>query len=311
MPNWVTVRVKTQNPQILSDKLLSTYTQEQIDKEENFADNGEELEKFVDFNKLIPTPSDLNVVKGGASYQDEIRYYDFQKDKVEKQKRLITPILEKTYKEGMTQDEYVQATLPNCLDIHKGKFIEVYNLSAMASNDKIKEEISNVLRGFYNTKTYGNTDWYEFHVDKWGTKWNAQTTYVDEKYGYVEFQTAWSCPFELLEELAKYTDIAVSYADEDTGSNYGVYTITNGVKENVISCSRYNELTDADKIRAITTATVITMGEVYDINEDIFGHYEDGEFNEYFHMPKEEVIEIAQESASEVQATVGNLGLLY
>lgn len=309
MPNWVTVRVKAQNPQVLSDKLLSAYTQEQIDNEENFADNGEELEKFVDFNKLIPTPSDLNIQSGTCSYRNEDHYYDFQKDKVMAQKDRITPILERIYKEGMTQKEYVEVALPIALSFFN-RFEEVYNIPT-GDTKRIEEDLTNILKGFYNFKTYGNVDWYDFHNAKWGTKWNAQTTYVDEKYGYVEFQTAWSCPFELLEELAKYTDIAVSYADEDTGSNYGVYTITNGVKEDVISCSRYNELTDADKIRAITTATVITMGEIYDINEDIFGHYEDGEFNEYFHMPKEEVIEIAQESASEVQAIVGNLGLLY
>lgn len=309
MPNWVTVRVKAQNPQILSDKLLSAYTQEQIENEENFADNGEELEKFVDFNKLIPTPSDLNIQSGAGSYYNEDHYFDFQKDRVEKQKGIITPMLERSYKEGMTQADFLEKAMPFAI-LYKERFGTVYGTN-ISDEKMMKEDLTNILKGFYNFKTYGNVDWYDFHNAKWGTKWNAQTTYVDEKYGYVEFQTAWSCPFELLEELAKYTDIAVSYADEDTGSNYGVYTITNGVKEDVISCSRYNELTNADKIRAITTATVITMGEIYDINEDIFGHYEDGEFNEYFHMPKEEVIEIAQESASEVQATVGNLGLLY
>lgn len=309
MPNWVTVRVKAKNPQIFSEKFLSSFSQEEIDNEENFTDNGDELTKRVDFNILIPTPSDLNVVKGGASYQDEIRYYDFQKDKVEKQKRLITPILEKTYKEGMTQDEYVQATLPNCMGVNTDKFTQVYNIP-ITNEDEIKEDISNVLRGFYNTKTYGNTDWYEFHIDKWGTKWNATTVYVDEENGFAEFQTAWSCPFEILEELAKYTDIAVSYADEDLGSNFGAYTIVNGVKEDLIKSEPYNTLNSKQKVDAIATATALTMGEIYDLNDEVFGSYEDTDFVKYFDMTREQAQEVGQNAVENTQEILSDLGLL-
>ena len=308
MPNWITVRVKAKNPQIFSEKFLSSFSQEEIDNEENLSDNGDELTKRVDFNILIPTPSDLNVVKGGASYQDEIRYYDFQKDKVENQKRLITPILEKTYKEGMTQDEYVQATLPNCMGVNTDKFTQVYNIP-ITNEDKIKEEISNVLRGFYNIKTYGNTDWYEFHIDKWGTKWNATTVYVDEENGFAEFQTAWSCPFEILEELAKYTDIAVSYADEDLGSNFGAYTIVNGVKEDLIKSEPYGSLTNKQKVDAIATATALTMGEIYDLNDEVFGSYDDNDFVTYFDMTREQAQQIGQNAVENTQEILSDLGL--
>lgn len=304
MPNWITVRVKAKNPQIFSEKFLSSFTQKEIEDEENLSDNGEELSKKVDFNVLTPSPSDLSIVAGGVQYQDENDYYDFQKEEVERQKTFITPLLEKTFKEGMTQEEYVKATLPNCLKNHKDKFLQVYKINSID-----EEDLTNVLRGFYNKRVYGNVNWYDFHVTKWGTKWNATTIYVDEESGFAEFQTAWSCPFEILEELAKYTDIAVSYADEDTGSNYGVYEIVDGVRIDYISSSRYMELNNVQKINAIATATALTMGEIYDINEDIFGHYEDGEFNDYFNMPKEQVLKIAQVSVNDTQKVLSQLGL--
>ena len=309
MPNWVTVRVKASNPQMLSEKFLTSFTQEEIDKEENFTDNGDELSKYVDFNILIPTPSDLDVIKGKATYQNEERFYEFQREQVELQEELVTPLLKKLYKEGMTQQEFVELALPECLN-HKENFIKVYNLYPMASEEEIKEDISNTLRSFYNMETYGSTDWYEFHIDKWGTKWNARTMYLDEESGFVEFQTAWSCPFEILEELSKYTDIAVSYADEDLGANFGVYKITNGVTENLIECGNYQQLNNMQKIDAIATATAITQGEIYDLNDEVFGSYEDDELSEYFGMTREEVTTIAEQSVKDTQEILNQLQLV-
>ena len=308
MPNWVTVRVKAGNPQIFSEKFLSSFTQEEIEKEDNIADNGEILSKYVDFNILIPTSPDLEIVKG-VCYQNEEKFYEFQRDKVELQEELITPLLQKLYKEGLTQDKFVKSSISECMK-SKDNFIKVYNLCPMASEDRIKEDISNVLRSFYNYKVYGETDWYEFHINKWGTKWNAITLYVNEEEGFVEFQTAWSCPFEILEELAKYTDIAVSYADEDIGSNFGAYTITNGIREDLIESQPYNKLNGMQKVDAIATATAITQGEVYDLNEEVFGSYEDEEFSKYFSMSKNKVLKIAQESVKETQDILSRLELV-
>lgn len=309
MPNWVTVRVKASNPQVLSEKFLSSFTKEEIEKEENFSDSGNELSKYVDFNILIPTPSDLNVIKGKATYQNEESFYEFQREQVELQEELVTPLLKKLFKKGLEQSEFVESALPECLN-HKENFIKVYNLYPIASEEEIKNDISNVLRSFYNMETYGNTDWYEFHINKWGTKWNARTMYLDEESGFVEFQTAWSCPFEILEELAKYTDIAVSYADEDIGSNFGAYTIINGVQEDLIVSRPYDELNGMQQVDAIATATAITQGEIYDLNYEVFGSYEDNELSEYFGMTREQVINIAEQSVRDTQEVLTELQLV-
>ena len=308
MPNWIQVRVQVKNPKVLTEKLLSEYTEEQLEKEENITDGGEELEKYVDFNKFIPTPADMEITVSSNSYKDESSYYNFQSAKVMTQKEYITPVLEQTYKPSLTQKAYVYLTLPRVMSNPSlvEKFKELYIIKR-EDQKEIEEEIANVLKGFYNLKKYGATDWYDFHIKNWGTKWNARTSYVDEERGFVEFMTAWGCPHRILEELAKYTDIAVSYVDlDDMGANYGVYTIVDGEYNPVIENRAWEDLDNTGKIQAISTATAMTMGEVYDINECIF---DTEEVAEEYGMTKEEVMAVAQQAVDDTQRTVHSLNL--
>ena len=64
------------------------------------------------------------------------------------------------------------------------------------------------------------------------------------------------------------------------------------------------------KVDAIATATAITQGEVYDLNEEVFGSYEDEEFSKYFSMSKNKVLKIAQESVKETQDILSRLELV-
>ena len=71
-------------------------------------------------------------------------------------------------------------------------------------------------------------DWYEWHNKYWGTKWNAYDGYVKIEKSTITFvfSTAWSAPYPIYEQLAKkYNfDFEVRYADEDWGSNCGIFT---------------------------------------------------------------------------------------
>lgn len=72
--------------------------------------------------------------------------------------------------------------------------------------------------------------WYDWSIENWGTKWDVRDTYEDSE-GYICFDTAWSTPHTLIFELStRYTDLTfeVEYADEDLGSNCGMYQIRNG-----------------------------------------------------------------------------------
>lgn len=70
-------------------------------------------------------------------------------------------------------------------------------------------------------------DWYEWHIDKWGTKWNAYDGYISilpNELTFV-FNTAWTCPMPIFTKLALLGyDMEIEYADEDYGHNCGMLT---------------------------------------------------------------------------------------
>jgi hypothetical protein len=73
----------------------------------------------------------------------------------------------------------------------------------------------------YNEKTFGHRSAYDFHCNKWDTKWNSYCTQYDEsvdlnEIDYLEFQTAWSPPLNIIRELSKLTGekFRMSYYDE-------------------------------------------------------------------------------------------------
>lgn len=76
----------------------------------------------------------------------------------------------------------------------------------------------------------GITDWYTWASTNWGTKWNAYSQSKEES-GEVQFDTAWSTPFPVMQKLSLMfpeATITVEYADEDLGSNCGRYVLENG-----------------------------------------------------------------------------------
>lgn len=70
-------------------------------------------------------------------------------------------------------------------------------------------------------------DWYTWHNEYWGTKWNAYDSYtiVNKSSIIFVFSTAWSMPYPVIRqlELLGY-EFELKYADEDYGSNCGILT---------------------------------------------------------------------------------------
>jgi hypothetical protein len=78
----------------------------------------------------------------------------------------------------------------------------------------------------------GATDWYDWSIEHWGTKWNAYSSEVLEDDTIAKFDTAWSHPYPVMAKLAEMFPkelIQVMYADEDLGNNFGVYGIIEGL----------------------------------------------------------------------------------
>jgi hypothetical protein len=75
---------------------------------------------------------------------------------------------------------------------------------------------------------YGKNNWYDWRCFNWGTKWNAYYSSIDKENNAIEFDTAWSCPLALLDELAKIcyehnVSFDGKWADEDCGHSVGVF----------------------------------------------------------------------------------------
>lgn len=191
----------------------------------------------VDFNIVIPKPTDLDITSGSNSYDMPSKYFftEEAKRKLEKQRRIIGNVLEMFYDDTMTQAEFVQKVLEDKKLIKTIKTFKGWhsrrskNIKYAMKKKELAETLKNYIKGFFNLKRYGETDWYEWSINNWGTKWNGYDTVVD--FGVVEFQTAWSTPVPVFVELSKrLKDIAITveYADEDIGSNCGTLEILNG-----------------------------------------------------------------------------------
>lgn len=197
-----------------------------LDKDEN-----------VDFNIVIPKPKDLDITSGSHSYDMPSKYFftEEAKRKLEKQRRIIGNVLEMFYDDTMTQAEFVQKVLEDKKLIKTIKTFKGWrsrrskNTQYVMKKKELIEALENYIKGFFNLKRYGETDWYEWSIKHWGTKWNGYETVVD--YGAIQFETAWSTPVPVFVELSKRLKdkvITVHYADEDIGSNCGTLEILNG-----------------------------------------------------------------------------------
>ena len=161
----------------------------------------------IDFNKLVPMPSELDIEEGSRTdrglkaYKDFIEVYTFN---------------------GKKED----FDLLNIPEKSEQAFLRVRPDIDRAAWDLGK-------KAFQNQQKYGVTTWYKWRVRNWGTKWNA--------YGYeggvqfdgksLRFQTAWSPPQPIVAKLAEmYPDLDFihQFASEDIGVNCGENEYHNG-----------------------------------------------------------------------------------
>lgn len=110
-------------------------------------------------------------------------------------------------------------------DKEKKEIEDKHNLT-----DSEKDEIRQIAD---NIAKYGYPTWYEWHVDKWGTKWDVHESHYDCCGDSISmgFETAWSTPQSAFLALSRQypgLTIYVEYADEDLGCNCGTYTLCNG-----------------------------------------------------------------------------------
>lgn len=108
--------------------------------------------------------------------------------------------------------------------IPEPRTIEDCDEDCIVNKDSHVEEVAD--RPWYN--------WYNWRVRYWGTKWGAYdcVTHVGKTQIIFEFQTAWSPPIPIIQQLALLGyDFEHRYADEDMGHNCGIIRYEHKSKE--------------------------------------------------------------------------------
>lgn len=89
----------------------------------------------------------------------------------------------------------------------------------------IKPQPEGIFRGNLSAEDEKNhpLNWYSWNTENWGTKWNSyEVKYLNRSYDddtevydiLVKFETAWSPPLPVLEELAKEFEVEFTWMDE-------------------------------------------------------------------------------------------------
>lgn len=210
MPNWVRNIVKTNEE-----------TMEKI--REKYFTNDE-----LDFNKVIPMPKTLNIEESSIN-EDAIVYYLLKKSSEEQEK--ILSQMEKVKMESWTLDGIYRI-----LDKHSEKYLQglsdkfIPHESEKEIGIKTFEDLGKVCVN--NLLEYGCVSWFDWCVNKWGTKWNVSEFKCNSNT--MIFETAWGTPLEIFEKISNEipdAKIELSYADECYSNlNNGKVLFKDGIK---------------------------------------------------------------------------------
>lgn len=92
-----------------------------------------------------------------------------------------------------------------------------------------------------NVKKYGHSTWYDWNIDNWGCKWDANCHSVedDSEYGevHIHFETPWCPPLEWLEKVsARYPTLQFDMNVEEESNAFIGNPIAQGgvVCENMV-----------------------------------------------------------------------------
>lgn len=206
MPNWVRNRIIAKDFAELKKHLVNE-------------------EGVVDFNLALPMPQDLHITCGSYSYDQQHRswFSEFTAERIKKQAPADV-LMAQYYNETITQDNFVKECLLDEKLIKTVRKIKGYKLRGeyKMSEESLNEALTTFFKGYFNVQRYGFKDWYDWSIEKWGTKWNASSGRIDDENQVIEFDTAWSMPENIFRALSHHTPLRVVYADEDLGSNCGM-----------------------------------------------------------------------------------------
>lgn len=160
-------------------------------------------DRVFDFDKVIPTPDDLYIESNSGAETVVLLY--------------------------MRQAGFVFASPYDRMVKTELERYEKWD-------DETKAKMTKLARQYLaNIAKYEYPNWYSFHTDKWGTKWNSYGANVRNDDS-LEFETANGYPKPVVEELSRKwpnVEFDLTAADENIGSYTIKGTFKNGVFDGV------------------------------------------------------------------------------
>ena len=197
MPNHI-----DNNVLIIADETLVKQIRDEIRGDEKDSHTDEVV--CIDFDKIIKMPEELVGTSSPAKIVSQEEYDNNQKRIVE-----INELLSND-SNGLDEDELKKLR---------------HELSWECTGITI--QMSSLWK-----KKFGADNWYNWKVENTSTKWDAYSCIGgDNSDNYFFFQTAWAHPYQLMCHLSKKYPEAIfvsTFADEDTGSNCGVFAYKDG-----------------------------------------------------------------------------------
>lgn len=197
MPNWCENRLEISGPEKIIEKIVKSCKMQ----------DG----KF-DLNGIVPMPAELNITKGSAvTWGLDVLYGDW--------KKLLEPgwrnyVLEVTGGHlPETREEMIQ-------------LIESENEKAVSGSSQ--KNLSNFInlrearQANDNQKKFGFSDWLDWRIENWGTKWNVKDDVdidLSETHISLAFNTAWTPPIPVIAALCKqYPEVSATLYYIETGN---------------------------------------------------------------------------------------------
>lgn len=173
-----------------------------------------------DFNAFVPMPKSIREAESSSTASTGVELLTAAMETPEKPASLLSAyklrwlkLVEAGICSQAELDEYsasITAAVEDDTELPEApEFIR--NLTMQQLVEKLEAVDDNyIAQGrlhFQNKKEYGVTDWYDWSVKNWGTKWNAYHDLVevseDGNSLSVRFQTAWSEPTPILIEFTR------------------------------------------------------------------------------------------------------------
>ena len=167
----------------------------------------EDTDNCFQCNTVIPMPVSLKITSGGHVKQ----YAEF----IVAESDIVKEFLEGRL--GVLE-LYTSAMISSYPEIVR------YLQFNKADTKKLKADFIEGIQLINNNDKYGCTDWYPWCNHNWGTKWGSYDGIADLQSGVItaEFQSAWSPPTPVIEELSRlYPEVVIEHRFLDEGYGFG------------------------------------------------------------------------------------------